>query len=123
MTGLTERRKRFADYYLESGNAAEAARRAGYTADYGRDLKKLPAVKQYIDARIASLDQGRMASADEVLSYLTRVMRGEEGGGGQAAMKAAELLGKRLGLFAEKAEELPPPVIVDDIAGGDGPRG
>jgi len=60
-----------------------------------------------------------MASADEVLGYLTRVMRGEEGGGGQAAMKAAELLGKRLGLFVEKAEELPPPVIIDDLAEAD----
>ena len=47
------------------------------------------------------------ASANEVLEFLTRVMRGEEGGGGQAAMKAAELLGKRLGLFAEKTPELP----------------
>ena len=115
--GITERQKRFADYYLETGNAAEAARRAGFTAKYGRALKNKPAVKAYIDGRITDLDAARMASADEVLGYLTRVMRGEEGGGGQAAMKAAELLGKRLGLFAEKAEELPAPVIVDDIAG------
>ena len=116
MPELNERQKRFADYFLETGNAAEAARRAGYAAKCGRKLKKLPQVEEYLGERIAGLDAGRMASAEEVLSYLTRVMRGEEGGGGQAAMKAAELLGKRLGLFAEKAPELPPPVIIDDLS-------
>lgn len=57
------------------------------------------------------------ASANEVLEFLTRVMRGEEGGGGQASMKAAELLGKRMGLFERAGDELPPPVIVDDVTG------
>lgn len=54
------------------------------------------------------------ATADEILQYLTGVMRGEDSGG-QAAMKAAELLGKRLGLFSEPQEALPPPILLDDI--------
>lgn len=41
-------------------------------------------------------------------------MRGTEEGSAQT-MKAAELLGKRMGLFSERAEPPPAPVIVDDI--------
>lgn len=114
---LTERQKRFADYYLELGNAVRAAEKAGYSPRSAATVKRQPAVKAYLDARLAQMDQARVASADEVLEYLTNVLRGEAGGGGQSAMKAAELLGKRLGLFAEQGESLPAPVIIDDIPG------
>ncbi len=60
------------------------------------------------------------ATADEVLQYLTGVMRGEDGGG-TAAMKAAELLGKRMGLFSEPQEELPAPILLDDLGREDEP--
>lgn len=113
---LTERQKRFADYYLELGNATRAAEKAGYSAKYAASAKRQPAVQAYLSERLEALDRTRVASADEVLEYLTSVMRGAEGGGSQASMKAAELLGKRLGLFAERGEELKPPVIVDDVA-------
>ena len=57
--------------------------------------------------------QGAVASAEEVLQFLSGVMRSGESG--SAAMKAAELLGKRMGLFGEQSEALPAPVIVDDL--------
>ena len=57
-----------------------------------------------------------IASGDEILEFLTGVMRGDADGSTQT-MKAAELLGKRIGLFAEKAELPPAPVIIDDIGG------
>ena len=57
-----------------------------------------------------------VASSEEILEFLTGVMRGSEEGSTQT-MKAAELLGKRMGLFAEKAEPPPAPVIIDDIGG------
>ena len=57
----------------------------------------------------------KSASEEEILRYLSGVMRGEEENAGTAPMKAAELLGKRMGLFAEKAEPPPAPVIIDDI--------
>lgn len=57
---------------------------------------------------------GSMATAEEVLAFLSDVLRGAEPGGA-SAMKAAELLGKRLGLFSESEEALPTPVIVDDV--------
>jgi len=55
-----------------------------------------------------------VATADEVLQYLSGVMRGDESAN-TPAMKAAELLGKRLGLFEEREGELAPPVIIDDL--------
>lgn len=66
--------------------------------------------------------EGRVASAAEVLEYLTDVLRGEAEGEGRGAssprMKAAELLGKRLGLFNEAQEQTPAPVIIDDVGDG-----
>lgn len=56
-----------------------------------------------------------IASGQEILEFLTGVMRGDADGSTQT-MKAAELLGKRMGLFAEKIEPPPAPVIIDDIS-------
>ena len=56
-----------------------------------------------------------IAEGKEILEFLTGVMRGDADGSAQT-MKAAELLGKRIGLFAEKAEPPPAPVIIDDVA-------
>lgn len=61
-----------------------------------------------------------VASAEEVLAFLTGVMRGDESGSTQN-LKAAELLGKRFGLFSERADDLPAPVIIDDLADGGKP--
>lgn len=72
----------------------------------------------------APTEPGGVATEREILEFLTGVMRGEaeaESRGASPRMKAAELLGKRLGLFNEAPEPQPPPVIVDDIpASGDG---
>jgi len=59
-----------------------------------------------------------VATGEEVLMFLTGVMRGEENGSTQN-MKAAELLGKRLGLFNESGDGMEPPVIIDDVGGRD----
>lgn len=50
-----------------------------------------------------------------MLEFLTDVMRGDEDGSTHN-MKAAELLGRRMGLFNEAVEPPPAPVIIDDIA-------
>ena len=55
-----------------------------------------------------------VATGEEVLMFLTGVMRGSESGSTQN-MKAAELLGKRLGLFSESDNGPEPPVIIDDV--------
>lgn len=79
---LTPKQKAFCDYYIETGNASEAARRAGYskkTADRigNENLKKI-AISQYISERMDAQDQERVATADEVLAFYTAVMRGLE---------------------------------------------
>ena len=120
---LTERQKRFAEYYLETGNASRAAEMAGYSAGYAPTAKRQPAVLEYLKRRVSELDAERVASVDEVLEFFTKVMRGEiedEGKGADkgaaARMKAAELLGKRLGLFSDGgAQQMEPVTIVDDV--------
>lgn len=119
---LTERQRRFADHYLRLGNASQAAEEAGFKRSYAQAAKRQPAVQAYMNQRLEEMRRRDVASADEVLSYLTAVMRGEADGvqaekNSAPRMKAAELLGKRLGIFSDagaiaKAEM---PVIVDDI--------
>ena len=78
---LTEKQRRFVDYYVETGNASEAARRAGYAekAAYrtGSENLRKPQVKAAIDARLKELEDKRIAKADEVLQFLTSTLRGE----------------------------------------------
>lgn len=114
MDKLSPKQKAFADYYIEAGNAEQAAIKAGYSKNYARaqSYKMLDnvGVKTYIDQRMAEIESKRIAKADEVLQYLTKVMRGEERDqfdldpSLQDRTKAAELLGKRYNLFKEQVE-------------------
>lgn len=78
---LTEKQRRFVDYYVETGNASEAARRAGYsekTAGWiGQENLQKPTIKAAIDTRLKDLEDKRIAKADEVLQFLTSTLRGE----------------------------------------------
>lgn len=76
--GMTPRQKAWCDYYLECGNALEAARRAGYKnpeRSSKDNVQKRPC-KQYIAERMKPAEDKRIADADEVLQYLSDVMRG-----------------------------------------------
>jgi phage terminase small subunit len=127
---LTIKQQRFADEYIISGNATEAAIKAGYSEKYANTnaskLLQNTTVKAYIDERLGELASKKIANQQEVLEYLTAVLRGEsssevvviegQGEGVSKAkpmqkapdekerLKAAELLGKRMGLFKEKVE-------------------
>lgn len=119
---LTEKQKRFADYYIETGNATEAAIRSGYSKrtakEMGYENLTKPHIKGYIDEQLGQKDRARIASAEEVLELLTQMARGEmqeeqvvaynktyEIAKRQIAprdrAKAAELLGKRYSLFTD----------------------
>ena len=82
MAELNERQKRFAEAYLETGNASEAVRRAGYSErganGVGSRLLSNASIRAYVDERLKTADKERIAKADEVLEYLTKVMRREE---------------------------------------------
>ena len=76
---LTEKQKRFVDYYIETGNQTEAARRAGYKQPQTQGAQTLGklSVKAAIDARLKDLEDKRIAKADEVMQFLTSTLRGE----------------------------------------------
>lgn len=130
MAKMTAKQQRFCDEYLIDLNATQAAIRAGYSEKTARviaaeNLSK-PNIKEYIENRMAEKEKDRIADQDEVLKYLTSVMRGESqsevivvegmGMGKSSAramqkapdekerLRAAELLGKRYGLYTEKID-------------------
>lgn len=123
---MTAKQQRFADEYLIDCNATKAAIRAGYSEktaySVGQRMLKNVEVKNYIDACLAEISSARVADGKEVLEYLTAVMRGQhteetlclDGDGMQRKinidvsakdrLKAAELIGKRYGLFKENLD-------------------
>ncbi len=119
---MTERQKRFAEYYLETGNARQSALRAGYSPGYAEHVKRQKSVREYIEFRIGKMDRRRVASADEVLEFLTDVMRGNENDekGVSLRMKAAEMISRRMGYMQGDMLGQEAAVIVDDVPDGTG---
>ncbi len=135
---MNARQRKFCDEYLIDCNAKQAAIRAGYSEKTAysianENLKK-PELKAYIDEQLERLHNEKTADSQEVLEYLTAVMRGEHreqtlqliGEGVQKItdidvsakerLKAAELIGKRYGMFKDNVNvDLEPVFIVDDL--------
>lgn len=122
---LTEMQKRFIDFYIETANATKACEMAGYK---GKNLNRigsqnLSKLDRFIKIKLQEKENNRIASQDEVLQYLTKVMRGEEkdqfglDASLQDRTKCAELLGKRYGTFVEKKEVTGNYIVelVDDV--------
>lgn len=80
--GLTEKQKRFADFYIQTGNATQSAILAGYkqkaAGAIGAENLKKPQIKEFIKKRLDEMDSKRVADAKEVMQFLTSVMRGEQ---------------------------------------------
>ena len=135
---MTARQRKFCDEYLISGNATDAAIKAGYSPktakSIGQRLLTFVDLKQYIKTELEKLHSAKIADAQEVLEYLTAVMRGQHteqtlqliGDGVQKIadvdvsakerLKAAELIGKRYGMFKDNVGiDLEPVVIVNDL--------
>ena len=136
---MKEKQKRFCEEYLVDCNATQAAIRTGYSKKtaraVGQRLLTNVDIKKYIEQQFQKLKTEKIADAQEVLEYLTSVMRGEQkeqvalltGEGVQNLvqkdvsakdrLKAAELIGKRYALFTEKVELQGETTvqIVDDI--------
>lgn len=138
---MSLKQQRFADEYIISGNATQAAIKAGYSSKYANTnaskLLQNTTIKSYIDERLAQLASDKVATQEEVLTYLTSVMRGEtqeqtlcsigELGqevididvGAKDRIKAAELLGKRFRMWTEKVETDTTQTVVIDVGGWD----
>ncbi|HBF4252755.1 terminase small subunit [Clostridioides difficile] len=127
MADLTEKQKRFCDYYIETGNATEAYKKAyknnnqRTSESNGSRLLSNDKVKNYIEERLKQIESKRIADAKEVMEYLTKILRNQEqeevvivSENGPEIIKkdvsikdrnkAAELLGKRYALWTEKVD-------------------
>ena len=143
---MTDKQRRFADEYLIDCNATRAYK-AAYPHIKSDNVAKVNGsrlltnanLKAYIDERLEEISSKKIADATEVMQYLTSVLRGEtdseivvvEGvGDGMSEarsmtkkpdetqrLKAAELLGKRYGLFKDniRVDGAIPVVIKDDM--------
>lgn len=78
---LTEKQLAFCEFYIECGNATEAAKKAGYSKktaySVGSENLKKPEISAYIENRLEEQRAKRIASADEVMEFFSAVMRGE----------------------------------------------
>lgn len=136
---MTEKQKRFCDEYLACLNATQAAIKAGYAKKNARQMGaenlSKPYIRDYIDERLAEKEASLIASQDEILKYMTSVVRGESqaqivvtvGTGDGCSevirvmknpdekerLKAAELLGRAYGIFNDRLNiSEPVPVIL-----------
>ena len=106
---LTEKQKRFIDYYIETANATEAAIRAGYSKKTAKQIgcENLAKLDYFIKAKLDGKAKERIASQDEVLEFLTKVLRGQEkdqfdlDASLKDRIESAKLLGQRYGSFTQ----------------------
>ena len=140
MEKLNTRQELFCLEFVNTGNKSLAAIRAGYSPKQanstGARLYANTRIRVRIDELMMQLQSEKIASADEVMRYLTAIMRGEVNEeiaigtthgpkiltkriGGREQVKAAELLAKRYGLLTEnvKLSGSLPVQIVDDLEG------
>lgn len=139
---LSLKQQKFADEYIITGNIEQSAISAGYSKTYARgNAHKLVAnesIKAYIDDRLEEIKSEKVADQQEVMEYLTSVLRGEiqdevllvvgDGDFGSSVerndkrsdtndrTKAAELLGKRYTMWTDKQQvENVIPTFVEDV--------
>ena len=78
---LTPKQKKLCDEYLKLGNATQAAKNAGYSEKTayrtGADNLKVPHILDYINARQEQIASKDIADIEEIMKYLTDVMRGK----------------------------------------------
>lgn len=133
---LSQKQKDFADEYIISGNAVQAAKKAGYSKNYAKaqshKLLENVGLKNYIDERLKEIESAKTATQQEVLEYLTSVMRGEHKeqtliGAGQGfqektyidvsakdRLKAADILNKIHQAREEKSSTATESIIIVD---------
>ena len=138
---MTEKQKLFCDEYLIDLNGTRAYRTVYKSktdrtaATRASNLLKKEDIAEYINKRLEEIHNEKTADIQEVMEYLTSVMRGTSkanvlalaGDGYQEVvakppdekerLKAAELLGKRFGMFKESVDITSngQTVIIDDI--------
>lgn len=105
---LSLKQQKFCEYYVELGNATEAAKRAGYSEktaySQGQRMLKNVETRNFIDSLIKRYKSDKTASAEEVLEFFAAVMR-DKSEAMKNRLKAAENLAKRYGLDKNSSSE------------------
>lgn len=131
MANLTAKQQRFCDEYLVDLNGTQAAIRAGYSEKTARQIAtenlSKPYIKEYIEKRMAEKEASLIADQNEVMKYLTSVLRGQsksevivvesigdfmseartmkKAPDEKERLRAAELLGKAHMMFTDKVQQ------------------
>lgn len=105
---MNQRQRAFCEAYLKSGNAAEAARQAGYSArtarSIGQRLLTYADIREYLAERNAEIMAENTATLEEIRSFWTATMRDQEAKPADR-LKASELLSKALLLERSREED------------------
>lgn len=101
---LTAKQKKFADYYVNLGDATKAAIKAGYSKKTARfiaseNLTK-PNIRQYVDQINAKLESERIADMREVKEFWTTMLR-DKIQETKDRLKASEFIAKTNGAFQD----------------------
>lgn len=119
MEKLNARQQRFCDEYLVDLNATQAAIRAGYSektaAVIASENLRKPNIQEYIEKRLAEKESSLIADQDEVMRYLTSVMRREKSENVVVTVteKRSFFEPDEHGKMQKKTEEKETPVIVE----------
>ena len=78
---MTPKQHKFCDEYIKTGNATQSAINAGYSKKTAKqigqqNLTKLD-LKTYINWRMETIADNTIATAEETLGILTKIVRGE----------------------------------------------
>ncbi|MCY9807000.1 terminase small subunit [Lentilactobacillus senioris] len=138
MAKLTNKQQKFADEYIISGNATQAAIKSGYNEDSARQIRaenlSKPVISSYLKEQFSEIHNDKIDFQQDVMEFLSRVRRGEEketivtpGGVKVEAtpqitdiVKVAELFGKRYAMCMDKNNlkaNVNPAQIIDDVPG------
>lgn len=78
---MTPKQRKFCDEYIKTGNATQAAIKAGYSKKtaykIGAENLRKPQIKKYIDSKLKDISNNAIATAEETLGILTKIVRGE----------------------------------------------
>lgn len=77
---MTQRQKRFCEYYIKTLNATDSAKKAGYSKKtaytIGQKLTKKDEIKKYIQQRLEKTDKKIIMSADRAMEEVTKIALG-----------------------------------------------
>ncbi|MDM7500712.1 terminase small subunit [Lactococcus lactis] len=78
---MTPKQRKFCDEYIKTGNATQSAINAGYSKKtaykIGAENLRKPQIKKYIDSKLKDISNNAIATAEETLGILTKIVRGE----------------------------------------------